>query len=94
MPCVLQGRLKSLYSIHKKMQRKNVGLEEIYDARALRVVIDDGGNRQNEEAIIACYQVCPWQLHWYYCKESSESEDCRLAVHLQASAKGVLTDDP
>lgn len=53
----LQGRLKSLYSIHKKMVRKGVGLEEIYDARALRVVIDDGGNRQNGEAITACYQV-------------------------------------
>jgi (p)ppGpp synthase/HD superfamily hydrolase len=53
----LQGRLKSLYSIHKKMLRKGVGLDQIYDARALRVVIDDGGNRQDAEAIMACYQV-------------------------------------
>lgn len=52
-----EGRLKSLYSTYKKMQRKGVGLEEIYDARALRVIINDGGNRQNPEAMAACYQV-------------------------------------
>ena len=39
------------------MQRKGVALDEIYDARALRVVIDDGGVRNSEEAIAACYQV-------------------------------------
>ena len=37
----LQGRLKSLYSVWKKMMRKGASLAEIYDARALRVVVDD-----------------------------------------------------
>ena len=52
-----QGRLKSLHSIHSKMARKGVPLEEIYDARALRIVIDDGGERNSSEAVTACYQV-------------------------------------
>ncbi len=33
------GRAKHLYSIWKKMVRKNVGFEEIYDARAIRVLV-------------------------------------------------------
>jgi len=55
--CCPQGRLKSLYSIQRKMQRKGVALEEIYDARALRVVIDDGGDRNSDAALTACYQA-------------------------------------
>jgi Region found in RelA / SpoT proteins len=91
MSCKLQGRLKSLYSIHKKMQRKNVGLAEIYDARALRVVIDDGGDRQNEEAIIACYQVRLQRmrrrpLHRRNCQAKSGTS--------QLICKGATTSEP
>ncbi len=35
----LQGRAKHIYSIWKKMQRKRVGFEEIYDVRAVRVLV-------------------------------------------------------
>jgi GTP pyrophosphokinase len=35
------GRPKHLYSIWNKMRAKNVGLDEIYDVRALRVLVDD-----------------------------------------------------
>ena len=35
------GRPKHLYSIWNKMRAKNVGFEEIYDVRALRVLVDD-----------------------------------------------------
>jgi (p)ppGpp synthase/HD superfamily hydrolase len=42
----LQGRIKSLYSIQRKMRRKGVSLEEVYDARALRVVVDDADGEQ------------------------------------------------
>lgn len=35
----LTGRAKHLYSIWKKMQRKQVGFEEIYDVRAVRVLV-------------------------------------------------------
>ena len=84
----LQGRLKSLYSIHKKMQRKNVGLAEIYDARALRVVIDDGGDRQNEEAIIACYQVRPQRIMQCCCLHQ-KSQQRSVTLHLLTPASDV-----
>ncbi len=36
----LSGRSKHLYSIWRKMQRKGIGIGEVYDARALRVLVD------------------------------------------------------
>jgi GTP pyrophosphokinase len=40
------GRPKHIYSIHRKMQRKRLGFEQIFDVRALRIVCAD---------IPACY---------------------------------------
>ncbi len=37
----ISGRPKHIYSIYKKMQRKNLGFEDIYDVRAIRVLVDD-----------------------------------------------------
>lgn len=37
----VEGRLKSLYSVHRKMARKGISLAEVFDARALRVVVSD-----------------------------------------------------
>ncbi|MGX5201708.1 GTP diphosphokinase [Aliikangiella sp. IMCC44632] len=37
----LQGRAKHIYSIWKKMQRKQVGFDEIYDVRAVRVLVPE-----------------------------------------------------
>lgn len=42
------GRSKHIHSIYKKMARKNVSLDEIYDATAVRVLVDS----QDQ-----CYQV-------------------------------------
>lgn len=42
------GRSKHIHSIYKKMVRKNVDLDEIYDATAVRIMVD------NEDQ---CYQV-------------------------------------
>ena len=42
------GRPKHIYSIWKKMQKKNVPIGELYDLRALRVLVDD---------VPACYAV-------------------------------------
>ena len=36
----IQGRPKHLYSIHRKMQRKGLRLDELYDLRALRVLVE------------------------------------------------------
>ncbi len=44
----INGRAKHIYSIYRKMQRKNVGIEEIYDALAVRVLT---------ESIEDCYAV-------------------------------------
>ncbi len=35
------GRVKHIYSIYKKMQRKNANLEQIYDMSALRVLVQN-----------------------------------------------------
>jgi GTP pyrophosphokinase len=42
------GRPKHIYSIHKKMERKDVPLEELYDLHAVRVIVED---------VPACYTV-------------------------------------
>lgn len=55
----VSGRLKSVYSIHKKMQRKRVPIDEIYDVRALRVVVDDERGKKVTTAVAACYRLLP-----------------------------------
>ncbi|KAK9838138.1 hypothetical protein WJX81_003408 [Elliptochloris bilobata] len=54
----IEGRLKSLYSVHRKMARKRISLAEVFDARALRVVVSDAGG-QGQAAVEACYQIMP-----------------------------------
>ncbi len=45
---IISGRPKHMYSIYKKMDRKDVPIDQIYDVRAVRVIVDD---------INQCYQV-------------------------------------
>jgi len=44
----VQGRMKHLYSIHEKMQRKHIDFDEIFDLLAFRVIVDDP---------VICYQA-------------------------------------
>ncbi|MEO1576832.1 MAG: TGS domain-containing protein, partial [Pseudomonadota bacterium] len=44
----IRGRPKHIYSIYKKMQRKNVGFSHVYDVRAVRVLVD---------TVAECYAV-------------------------------------
>ncbi len=44
----VSGRSKHLYSIYRKMEKRNVDFEEIYDLTALRILVDD---------IKSCYEV-------------------------------------
>ena len=50
----ITGRLKSVYSIYKKMEKKKIPFEEIYDLFAIRIVFETGEN-ENEKAI--CWQI-------------------------------------
>ena len=47
------GRPKSIHSIYKKMKKKNVPFEEIYDLFAVRIILDV----PYEEEKIACWKV-------------------------------------
>ncbi|MDO9107037.1 MAG: bifunctional (p)ppGpp synthetase/guanosine-3',5'-bis(diphosphate) 3'-pyrophosphohydrolase [Methylovulum sp.] len=40
----ISGRPKHIYSIWKKMQRKQLGIEELYDLLAVRVIVDNLSN--------------------------------------------------
>ncbi|XP_040941342.1 uncharacterized protein [Gossypium hirsutum] len=57
MEVTLSSRLKSLYSIYSKMKRKDVGINKIYDARALRVVVGDKNGTLHGPAVQCCYSL-------------------------------------
>jgi RelA/SpoT family (p)ppGpp synthetase len=65
LKATVTGRPKHIYSIYRKMQRKGVSLDQIYDVHALRVILHtssasaNGKNRRkrDEEAHSLCYQV-------------------------------------
>lgn len=59
------GRPKHIYSIWKKMQRKALPIEELYDLRALRVLVDD---------IPTCYAVLGF-VHALWVPIPSEFDD-------------------
>ncbi len=46
VPALIYGRPKHIYSIARKMQRKHVGFERVFDVRAVRIVV---------ESIADCY---------------------------------------
>ncbi len=43
IPAEIMGRPKHIYSIFKKMQRKGLGFDEIYDVSAVRVLVEELG---------------------------------------------------
>lgn len=57
MEVTLSSRLKSLFSIYSKMKRKDVGIDKVYDARALRVVVGDKNGTLHGPAIQCCYSL-------------------------------------
>ncbi len=44
----IAGRVKHIYSIHRKMQKKNLSFDGLFDIRAIRVLVDD---------LSSCYAV-------------------------------------
>jgi GTP pyrophosphokinase len=59
------GRVKHIYSIYCKMQRKNVDIEQIYDVSALRVIVD---------TVEQCYDVLG-VLHHHWSLVPEEFDD-------------------
>lgn len=57
MEVTLSSRLKSLYSIYCKMKRKEVGIRQVYDARALRVIVGDKNGAMHGSAVRSCYSI-------------------------------------
>jgi RelA/SpoT family (p)ppGpp synthetase len=43
IPAEIMGRPKHIYSIYKKMRRKGIGFDEIYDVSAVRVLVEELG---------------------------------------------------
>ncbi|CAA2959342.1 gtp diphosphokinase rsh3, chloroplastic [Olea europaea subsp. europaea] len=57
MEVTLSGRLKSLYSVYSKMKRKDIGINKVYDARALRVIVGDKNGTLHGQAVQCCYNL-------------------------------------
>jgi len=41
IPAIVSGRAKHIFSIWRKMQSKHVGINQVYDVRAVRVLVDN-----------------------------------------------------
>ncbi|MGM9480980.1 RelA/SpoT family protein [Roseateles sp. NT4] len=61
----VQGRPKHLYSIHKKMQGKDLSLDRVFDLRALRVIV---------ASVADCYAALA-RLHEIYTPVPGEFDD-------------------
>ena len=55
----ISSRLKSVYSTHLKMKRKDVNFSQIFDARAMRIVVGEASSSDSgtSKEIDMCYQL-------------------------------------
>ena len=61
----LQGRPKHIYSIVKKMRGKSLGFDQVYDIRALRIIV---------KTIPDCYAALSW-VHSQFTQVTQEFDD-------------------
>ncbi|MES2951294.1 MAG: TGS domain-containing protein, partial [Pseudomonadota bacterium] len=61
----VQGRPKHIYSIVKKMRGKSLGFDQVYDIRALRIVVPD---------VTDCYAALGW-VHNHFTPVPDEFDD-------------------
>jgi GTP pyrophosphokinase len=61
----VSGRPKHIYSIVKKMRGKSLGFEQVYDVRALRIVVHD---------VPECYGALSW-VHAHFSAIAEEFDD-------------------
>jgi GTP pyrophosphokinase len=62
---IVQGRPKHIYSIVKKMRGKSLGFDQVFDVRALRVIVRD---------VAQCYAVLGW-VHERFAPIADEFDD-------------------
>jgi GTP pyrophosphokinase len=65
IPAKVQGRPKHIYSIVKKMRGKSLGFEQVYDIRALRIVVP---------SVPDCYAALGW-VHDHFAPVPDEFDD-------------------
>jgi len=66
LEATLQGRMKHLYSLHQKMQRKHIDFEEIYDIVAFRLIVKDAASCYQALGIIhSLYRPVPGRFKDY-----------------------------
>jgi len=72
----IASRLKSAYSTHLKMKRKNLDFLHIFDARAMRIVIGDASASESSSGrdIDACYEMIDL-IHKLYRPIEGEYDD-------------------
>jgi GTP pyrophosphokinase len=63
--CTVQGRPKHIYSIVKKMRGKSLGFEQVFDIRALRIVV---------ASVPDCYAALSW-VHSQFQPVAGEFDD-------------------
>src|SRR6202007_1308277 len=57
IPADLEARVKGLYSLHRKLERQQRGLEQVYDLLAVRVITDS--ERNCYAALGVIHQIWP-----------------------------------
>ena len=55
--CTIKGRLKSVYSIWRKMQKQNIPFEDVYDLFAIRIIFDHPDDITDDKARETCYRI-------------------------------------
>ncbi|MDQ6968829.1 MAG: bifunctional (p)ppGpp synthetase/guanosine-3',5'-bis(diphosphate) 3'-pyrophosphohydrolase [Mariprofundaceae bacterium] len=66
LEATVQGRMKHLYSLHQKMQRKHIDFEEIYDIVAFRLIVKDAASCYQALGIIhSLYRPVPGRFKDY-----------------------------
>jgi GTP pyrophosphokinase len=84
----VSGRPKHIYSIWRKMDRKGLPLDQIYDQLAVRVIIDDTG-LDEKEAKGLCYRVLGL-VHTMWTPVLTEFDDY-IAVPKESSYQSLHT---
>ena len=85
LSATVQGRPKHIYSIYKKMRGKSLSFDQVYDIRALRIVVP---------SVNDCYFALSW-VHSKYTPINDEFDDyiARPKVNGYQSLHTVVRDD-